>query len=127
MKKTLEEIKNTEFKVDNEYSHISIDEYRSMSIEEKKKIPINILKQIQQKDNVKQIIKYDKKYKFTKHLSISIWLIVIILIKIPFIIPITFAIFGVISTILCIRYYHLLDAELFAYVTMLKFFKKVNL
>jgi len=124
----IEDLLNKDCHVDNEYEHITYDGYQKMTMDDKKSVPLKVLKQIQIKHNVKNIIKYFYRFKHSKHISIALLILTLIcLIKLPVLFTIISGALFILSVLFCWKQYTLLDAHSFAYLTMQKFFEKAEL
>lgn len=125
MKKLIDEIKNKTFEVEEKYSHITPEIYSKLSVKEQKEVPLNNLKQIDRRGFARKVLFYNRTFNFTKHISILFLLCTIFaFFNFLIIIPIITLSLGIISTIICYFQYSNLDANLFAYVAMNKFFEQ---
>jgi hypothetical protein len=124
----IEDLKEKNCYVDEKFSHLTYKKYSKLSKEEKNEIPPLVIKQIQIRENVTKILKYHNRFKYSKHISIALFIATILsLVKLPILYTLIFTILCVLSTIFCVRQYHVLDAYAFAYSAMEKFYEKLNL
>ena len=120
---SIENIKETEFKVDDEFSHISSKDYEEMNKEEKKKIPLDVLVQIQRRDLSKKTVKYYDLYKVFINITLAFLVIFLFsLFNFSWISIISIAL-SLISGIITWRLYNLFDANYFAFTAMEHIYK----